>query len=317
MALSKNINPSSKINNDTGFGTNASSYGGRFLNKDGSYNLAKEGLSNKYRFSIYHSMLNMPRWKFAVTIICFFIGVNCLFTLVYVILGINNFQGFVANTSWGKIRELLYFSTETFTTVGYGRVNPIGDGVNIVAAFEAMLGFLSFAIATGLIYGRFSKPRSYLLFSENALIAPYKENTGFMFRLVSYKDNHNLTNAEIKVSVGFQVQENGNATYKFYSLNLERNRVDNLMMNWTVVHPIDDESPLKGFTLEDMKNADLEVYVQVRGFDDVYSNIVNQRTSYTYDEVIFDAKFVPMFRESDDGKLTIVELNKLNEIVRV
>ena len=312
MSVIKRINPISKTNNDTGFGTNASGYGGRFINRDGTYNLKKTGVSFWDRFSLFHSMLNMPLWKFITVIVLFFITINLLYTVIYVILGVGGFQGVVASTGWEQFKELYFFSTETFTTVGYGRVNPLGDGVNIVAAIEAMTGFLSFAVATGLIYGRFAKPRPHIAFSDHALIAPYQDKKGLMFRIASYKDTHNLTDAEIKVNLALQVQENGNASYKFYSLELERSKVDTLMMNWTVVHPIDDNSPLLGLSDEDYRSADVEVYVQVRGFDDVYATTVIQRTSYTYDEIIFNAKFVTMYHESEDGKTTILELDKLS-----
>jgi len=317
MALLKRINPSSKINNDTGFGTNASDYGGRFINRDGSFNLRKEGMPFWERFSIYHRMLNLPRWKFITLIICFFLAINVAYTIIYLLIGTDGFTGMLAKTNWQKVKEVYFFSTETFTTVGYGRVNPVGDGVNFVASIEAMSGFLSFAVATGLLYGRFSKPRSYLVFSDFALIAPYQDKTALMFRFASYKDNHILTNVEIKVNVGLQVEENEKHVYKFFDLHLERSRVDSLPMNWTVVHPIDEDSPFAGFTEEDMKLSDVELYVLVRGFDDVYSTVVLQRTSYTYEEIKFNKKFRPMYRESDDGKTTILELHKLNEHVDI
>jgi len=134
-----------------------------------------------------------------------------------------------------------------------------------------------------------------------------------MFRFVTHKNDHTLTDVEVKVSLSLLVQENGKSEYKFYSLPLERTRVDSLPMNFTVVHPINEDSPLQGLSLEDMKNADFEVYVLVKAYDDGYSSNVLQRTSYTYDEIIFNAKFVQMYRESEDGKTTIVELGKLNE----
>ena len=317
MSLYKRISPLLKSNNDTGFGTNASSYGGRFINKDGSFNMRKDGIPIWERFSIFHTMLNMPRWKFISVIVIFFLSINLLYTFIYVLIGINDFTGMIATTEWQKFKELYFFSTETFTTVGYGRVNPIGDGVNFVASIEAMTGFLSFAIATGLIYGRFSKPRANLAFSDHALISPYQNATGLMFRFVSYKDNHNLTNVEVKVNLSLLEHDNEKSSYKFYDLALERSRVDSLPMNFTVVHPIDENSPLQGFTFEDMKAADMEVYVLIRAFDDVYSAIVQQRTSYTYDEIKFNAKFVPMYRESEDRNTTILELDKLNEYKKV
>ena len=313
MPSGKRINPSSKTNNDTGFGTGVNSYGGRFINLDGTYNLQKEGVTFWNRFSLFHSMLNMPLWKFITVIILFFLSINLLYTLIYILIGAEGFQGIISTSRWKQYKEIYFFSTETFTTVGYGRVNPVGDGVNVVAAIEAMSGFLSFAVATGLIYGRFARPRSHISFSDLALIAPFQGRTALMFRIASYKDNHNLTDAEIKVNLALQVQENGDASYKFYSLEVERSKVDTLMMNWTVVHPIDEKSPLLGLTEEDFRSSDVEVYVQVKGFDDVYSTVVIQRTSYTYEEIVFGAKFVPMYRESEDGKTTILELDKLSK----
>lgn len=317
MSAHTRVNPFSKINNDTGFGNNPNDYGGRFINRDGTFNLRKEGMLFWDRFSIFHTMLNLPRWKFISLIVIFYLVINFLFGIVYYMIGADQFQGVIGKTPWAFFKEMYFFSTETFTTVGYGRVNPVGDVANFIAAIESMSGFLSFAIATGLIYGRFSKPKAYLIFSKNALIGPYQGKTGLMFRFASYKDNHTLTNVEIKVNIALQVIENDKPAYKFYDMELERSRVESLPMNWTVVHPIDERSPIMGFTQEDMKNADIELYVLVRGFDDVYSNNVLQRTSYTYGEIIFNRKFIPMYRESNDGKTTILELHKLDETVEV
>jgi inward rectifier potassium channel len=313
MALGKRINPFLKSNNDTGFGFNASSYGGRFINKDGSFNLRKEGIPLWERFSIFHTMLNIARWKFAAVIIISFVIINLMFTFIYLLVGVDEITGIIASNRWQLVREIYFFSSETFSTVGYGRVNPVGGTANFVASIEALTGSLFFALVTGLMYGRFSKPQAYLAFTNYALISPYQNGTGLMFRFASYKDRHNLTNVEVKVNLSLLEDDNGNMIYKFYDLPLERSRTDSLPMNFTVVHPIDENSPLQGFSLEDMQAADVEVYVLVRAFDDVFSATVLQRTSYTYDEIKFNAKFIPMYRESDDRMTTILELHKLNE----
>src|ERR1700682_1030367 len=312
MALTRKQNQL-KDNNDTGFGGNPDNYGGRFVNRDGSFNVRKEGIPFYHRFSLYHTMLNMPSWKFFGALFTFYLTVNFFFAGVYYFVGADQFVGVLAVTHWQLFKEMFFFSTETYTTVGYGRVNPIGDTANSIASIESMLGFLSFAIATGLLYGRFSKPKAFLLFSKNALISPYRDGSALMFRFATYKDNHTMTNVDIKVNAALLVEENGKMVFKFYDLSLERNHVESLPMNWTVVHPLTAESPLYDYTREDMKKADLEIYVSVRAFDDVYSNIVQQRTSYTYDEILFGRKFVQMYRESDDGKTTIVELQRLHE----
>jgi len=315
MALRKNINPSSKINNDTGFGNTASAYGGRFINRDGSFNLRREGTSFWDRFNIYQVMISLPLWKFITAILVFFIVINLLFTTVYLWLGTEQLQGLLSQTDWGKFKELYFFSTQTFTTVGYGRINPIGDGASFVASLEALAGLLSFALATGLIYGKFSRPRAHLVFSDHALISPYRDGTGLMFRFATYKERHALTDVEVQVNIALLVQENGKPVYKFYDLPLERKRIESLPMNWTVVHHINESSPLLGFSEEDMKLADVELYVLVRGFDDVYANVVLKRTSYTFEEIKFNRKFIPMYRESENGKTTILEMHKLNKSI--
>ncbi len=312
MSLYKKINPSSKQNNDTGFSTSANDTGGRFINKDGSYNLVKEGMPFWKRISIFHDMLYLPPWKFITIILLFYVAINLAFTGIYFWIGASELTGLPAGNNWRIFKELFYFSTETFTTVGYGRVNPVGDAANIVSGIESLTGLLSLAIATGLIYGRFSKPKSYLAFSDHAVVAPYKEGKGLMFRFAAFKDKHSLTDLEIKVNMGLQVLENETPVYKYFSLDLERTKVESMPMSWTVVHPIIETSPFYGFTEDDMKTSDVELYVMLRGFDDVFSNYVQQRTSYTYSEIFFNRKFIPMYRESDDGKTTILELHKLN-----
>jgi inward rectifier potassium channel len=313
MSLSKRINPFLKTNNDTGFSNTGNINGGRFINRNGTFNLNKKGWPFWDRFSVYYTMISMPSWKFIMIIILTFIGINLLYTFAYVLLGAGEFTGLIYSSGWNYFKEIYFFSTETFTTVGYGRVNPVGDGANLVAAIEAMSGFLSFAIATGLIYGRFARPRAHLAFSDFAIIAPYRDKTGLMFRFACYKEHHALTDVTVQVNLAMLLQENGQTVYKYYDLPLERSKIESLPMNWTVVHPIDELSPLLGFTAEDMKAADVEIYVLVRGFNDVYSNTVLQRTSYTYNEIEMNRRFIPMYQETENG--TVLELNKLSQFV--
>ena len=314
---SRKINPSSKANPNTGFGTQASQIGGRFINKDGSFNLRKEGWPLHRRISIYSQLLALSGPQFVLVVLGFFLMVNILFTILYLLVGYHQLSGITAATSWGKIKEVFYFSTQTFTTVGYGRINPTGDNANIIASIESVTGPFLFAVVTGLMYGRFSRPKAYLAFSNQALIAPYKNGLALMFRMVPYKNNHHLTNAQVVVTITFMVTENGNSEYKFYPLSLERSHIDTFNMNWTVVHPIDQDSPLLHFSREDFGNSDLELYVLVSGFDQVFSNTVMQRTSYTYSELVWGARFKPMYHESPDGSTTVLELDKLHHYEQI
>jgi inward rectifier potassium channel len=311
MSTQKKITSTLKSNADTGFGVSPDSQGGRFINKDGSYNVIKRGVPLFERISFFYKMLTMPVSKFLLILISFFISINFLFSVVYISLPDSEFTGILPGGSVHHFFELFFFSVQTFTTVGYGRINPDGYFAGAFASMEALTGLSSFALITGIMYGRFSRPRAYLRFSKHALVAPYRDITGLMFRFVSYKENHNLTNVEVIVTFGL-TETDEKAEFKFYRLPLERDRVDSLPMNWTVVHPIDENSPLYGFTQEDLKATDAEVYVLVRGFDDIFSNTVLQRTSYRFNEIIYNAKFERMYYESDDDSTTIVEINKLH-----
>lgn len=317
MAFLKKINPSSKANPDTGFGTQANQVGGRFVNKDGSFNIHKEGWSKLKTMSLYSHLLDLSWTSFFLIIVAVYIIINFVFTGLYLLIGHDQLQGLYYETYWGKVKEVFFFSTQTFTTVGYGRINPVHDGANLIASFESMLGWLFFAVVTGLLYGRFTRPRAHLAFSENAVIAPYKDGIALMFRMVPYKAKHHLADAKVVVNIAFTVIEEGTPQFKFYQLSLERSRVDSLTMNWTVVHPIDEQSPLLHFTEEDLAITDVELYVQINGFSPVFSATVMQNTSYTHREIVWGAKFRPMYRESADGSTTIVELHKLHHFDRV
>ena len=307
------VNAKAKADKNTGFGTNASSYGGRFVNKNGTANVEKRGMHLLQRISWYHTMIDMPGWKFIFIILSFYMAINFLFASIYYGIGIEHLNG-ISNSGngWVKFGQAYFFSAQTFTTVGYGNISPSGFLTSALSAAEALIGLLSFAIATGLFFGRFSKPTAFLKFSHNAVIAPYGDITGLMIRTTPFK-NTNFTDAEAKMTLGMSVEENGKRINKFYSLELELDKINALTLSWTLVHPITEDSPLYKFTKLDFKNTNGEILVFIKTFDDMFSNTVAARTSYTFDEVVYGAKFEPMYTRSHDNSRTILNLDKLNE----
>ena len=183
------FNKSKSLRTDagTGFGTNSNSTGGRFVNKDGHANVVKRGVNLLNRYSWYHTMLEMKTGKFLLLIFLIYIVANLFFAGIYYLIGIDHLAGVNTGSSFKNFTEVFFFSAQTFTTVGYGRISPVGFMASAVSTFEAFLGLLSFAIATGLFYGRFSRPQAFLKFSNNALIAPYQEGTALMFSVPPYK----------------------------------------------------------------------------------------------------------------------------------
>lgn len=316
MAFLKNINSKAKAIKDTGFGTNSSSYGGRFVTKSGNANVRKTGVSFIESISWYHTMLTIPRWKFFFIILSFYFLVNLVFASIYYLIGSEHLNGIVADNSIDRFGQTFFFSIQTYTTVGYGHISPSGFLTSFVASVEALFGLLSFAIATGLFYGRFSKPNAHLLFSENAVIAPFQGGTALMLRLSPYK-NTNLSDAEARMTLGIHVEEDGKLVNKFYQLDLEFDKVNALTLSWTLVHPITEKSPLFHLNEDDFKNTIGEIIVYVKVFDDMYSSTVVKRTSYTFDEVVYGAKFLPMFTKSTDENKTLLQIDKLNLFEKV
>jgi len=227
---------------------------------------------------------------------------NCVFASTYLLVGIDNLNGVVPSDGFTNFLNCFFFSVQTFTTLGYGVINPSGILTNLLASFEAMTGLLSFALATGLLYGRFSKPSAKILFSDKAIIAPYKEGKGLMLRLVNQRANVLL---EMEATVLLITGEKVNGEYKrqFSILDLEINKINFFPLSWTIVHPIDKKSPLWGKTLEDLHEASGELIVLIKGFDETFSQVVHQRHSYESSEILDDVRFKRAFHTSDQGDI--------------
>lgn len=313
MALRKSSLRTKDIDN-TGLSTKTDIRGPRFITKDGKANVIKKGVSYYDRFSIYHYMLNLPNWKFILYVFGFYTTINFLFACFYFLFCLGHLQGVILGSRWENFEEAYFFSSQTLTTVGYGRISPVGLLTNTIASLEALIGIMALAIITGLLYGRFVKPKAYLRFSKDAVIAPFKDGMALMMRVTPIK-NTSLTDVSVQVTCSLLVEEDGKRTYKFYPLLLQFSNINSLYLNWTIVHPIDAESPLYGLVEKDIADADVEIVVYLKAFDEHFSSTVIARTSYTYDEIVFNAKFERMYYDTESG--TVLEVDKLNSYQRL
>jgi inward rectifier potassium channel len=210
--------------------------------------------------------------------------------------------------------DAFFFSSQTLTTVGYGRTNPMGLSANIVAAVECLLGLMSFAIMTGVLYARFSRPQAKLLNSPHALIAPFKDGTALMFRIANSRSNQ-IIECEAQVLMSY-IDKDTNRR-EFESLTLEYKTVSALALSWTIVHPINDDSPMKGLSAKELDEIDAEFIVLFKAFDETYAQTVHSRISYASNELIWGAKFEVMFHRSNNGMGTVLEMDKIGAYYEV
>ena len=294
--------------NDLGLGNRGTAGTVRALNKNGSFNVKKQNIPFLERLNFYHSLVNMSWLKFFGIIIIGYFIINLFFATLYLSIGLEHLTGILASTKLEGFREAFFFSSQTITTLGYGRVAPVGVLANIVAAVESMLGLLSFALATGLLYGRFSKPSAKIKYSKHAVIAPYQDINGFMFRVINPNENELL---EVEVNLTLSMKKNDSELRDFFQLNLERPKVVFLPSVWTVVHPINASSPLHNLSDEDFHKKDVEFIILIRAFDESFSQTVYSRSSYKSTEIKWAQKFVYIIKHEDDG--VSVDVSRLDE----
>jgi inward rectifier potassium channel len=298
----------SKIENNTGFGEK--SQGGRYFKKDGLPNVIKIGLSKYESWSWFHALICMPPIKFLTVIIIGFLLLNTIFTFIYMVVGIDRLQGISSTNLFEQFSEVFFFSAQTFTTVGYGRISPIGFWSGLISTIEAFTGLMSFALASSLFYARFAKPQIHLRFAKNAIIAPYKNKSkALMIRLAPTKGSV-LTDVEAKLTLAIRNVDNN--TNKFYQLPLEISTISAIPVSWTLVHEINDKSPLFGFNKDDFEKSDFEVLVFVKAFEDAYANQVVTRHSFLNTEIVYGVKYRVMYYPSKDKSTTILDFGLID-----
>jgi inward rectifier potassium channel len=283
----------------------------RAINRDGTFNVRRNGRTWR-DIHPYLFLINMGWPSFMASIFAAYAVVNAIFAGIYCSLGPGEVLGAEATTAAGRFLNMFFFSAHTLSTVGYGSLAPKGVAANVISSVEALIGVLGLAVATGLLFGRISRPSARMGFSENMLVAPYQDISSLQFRVVNRRSN-SLMELEARVMLMTVKDENGQPKREFNLLKLEREKVMFLALTWTVVHPIDGESPLWGKTAEDLKRMQAEVMIVIKAYDDTFAQTVLARQSYRYDEVLWGQRFAPAFFVDDDGDI-VLELKKVGEV---
>jgi inward rectifier potassium channel len=294
---------------DPGLTTQFSGSLRRTINADGSFNVKRTGL--RWRDANPYLMLIDTTWpRFLLVVLAAFLVVNFIFASLYLVLGISHLKGLESDMS--DFANAFFFSVHTLTTVGYGNVYPDGPWANVVSAAEAATGLMVFAVATGLLYGRFSRPSARIVYSKKAIIAPYQDGTSLQFRVANARSN-TLMNMEVKVLLMTVDRSNGELRRSFIDLPLERPQIYFFALTWTIVHPIDEASPFYGKTATELANLSGELLILLQGFDDTFSQVVHSRYSYRHDEIVWGARFPPAFKVDANGDL-VVQVDRIDEM---
>ena len=283
----------------------------RIINPDGQFNVRRRGTTWR-DVHPYLFMLNTSWTVFVATILAGYVIANVVFAFVYLWIGVEHLRGAEAHTASDRFLNAFFFSAQTFTTVGYGSISPDGLSANLVAAFQALLGLMAFAIVTGLVFGRFSRPAARLAFSTQMVVAPYQAGTSLQFRVANRRSN-NLMEIEARMLLMTVEPSDRGLLRKYKSLTLERPSVQFLPLTWTVVHPIDEASPLWGQTAGHLAQQQAEFLILIKAFDDTFFQTVHVRHSYRHEELVWAARFVPAFEVDAQGEM-LLDLDRLSEI---
>jgi len=283
----------------------------RMINKDGTFNVHRRGATWR-DYNPYLHLINLSWPSFLLVEVVGYTVINTIFAIIYFLLGRGQLQGADAPTEWGRFFNDFFFSAHTLSTVGYGNISPNSPASNAVAVVEALVGVMGFAVATGLLFGRVSRPSARIGFSGRMVVAPYQEGTALELRVVNRRRN-DLVDITARMMLMTVETQDGKPLRTYKLLKLERPQVMFLPLTWTLVHPIDAESPLAGLNTEDLRRQQAEVMILLQAYDDTFSQTVIARQSYRFDEIEWNRKFEPAFFVDDGGDL-VLELKKLGDL---
>jgi inward rectifier potassium channel len=304
-----------EVERDLGFGSVVSGQSReRLLNADGTFNVERTGLPFLSSLSPYHVLLSMGWRTFLFLVLLLYFFSNVVFGSLYALFG----PAAIVDTSSEPMMNMFvrgfFFSVQTFATIGYGTIHPIGIFPNLLVTIESYYSLLANALITGLVFARFARPRAKIIFSDVAVIAPYQDGEGLMFRLVNGRTSQ-LIEVEAKVLFARFVDDNGRSVRRFDFLDLERRKVTFLPLAWTVVHPITASSPLYGLTSEDYIRTDAEILILLSATDETFAQVVHTRSSYKPHEIRCGHKFASIYNEVEDGEPISIDIRKLSLVV--
>ena len=257
---------------------------------------------------VYHVLLTMPTVAFVGVLAAAFLTVNGLFALLYM-----TDEGGIANARPGSFEDAFFFSVQTWSSLGYGVLAPKSTTINLLTTFEAFLSLFNLAIATGLLFARISRPTARIMFSNRAVVTSFDGVPTLMFRAANQRRNL-VIEADVTVTMIHDVTtREGGMLRRFDDLVVLRARSPLFFLTWQVMHPIDENSPLYGETTRSLIAKHAEILVVMKGIDETFVSTIHARTSYTPDEIVWQAKLADIFTV-DEGGVRAIDFRQFHQI---
>lgn len=296
---------------DPGIGDSSSPIAKRIIATDGGFNV--EYVNRKVSFSEAYNFLLRISWVqfYSLSFFAYCI-LNILFASGYLLLGIEELSDPSAHYS-NDFFQAFFFSSQTFTTLGYGAMAPHGMASSLLSSIEAFVGLLFFAFVTGLLYGRFSKPKPSLRFSKHIILREFNGNKALMFRIVSNKRGV-MIKPKVSMTLSLSKPNNlGEYVNDFFVLKPQRDTITYLPATWTIVHEIENDGPLFNFSGKELIAQHGEILIMISYYDEAFNSEIHQMYSYLLSDIQLDYKFVKAFNYNDKGKM-IMDYNLFDVI---
>jgi inward rectifier potassium channel len=272
----------------------------RLLRRNGRFNVVRRGVPERRMQDLYARLLSAP-WPWLITVlVASYVGANSLFALAYLVLG-----DAIENARPGSFGDAFFFSVQTMATIGYGRLIPVGTVANALVTVEALIGLGGLAVATGLLFAKFSRPFARVVFSHYAVIAMRDGVPRLMFRVANERDSM-IVEAQMRlVLVREERTREGETMRRFHDLELERGRTAIFPLSWTVSHPLDAKSPLAGLTPEILASHEVELICSLTGTEELFASTIHARYSYSAGDIKFGHRLVDIISVEADGRRAV------------
>jgi inward rectifier potassium channel len=277
--------------------------------RNGNFEIMGLGVWHSYWRDPYHLLLTIPWTGFVLLICIFYIAINALFALAYLLGG-----DCIANARPGSFVDAFFFSVQTLASIGYGAMYPKTSYANLIVTIEAIIGVMGIAVMTGLAFARFSRPTARVLFSRVAVIVPHEGVPTLMFRTANQRRNL-ILEAQMRVYLmRDEITAEGQFMRRISDLKLVRQQTPGFALSWSVMHVIDESSPLYGMTPESLIQTNSLLMISLTGIDETVAQVVHARHSYSANEILWNSRFVDILHHAGDGH-RYIDYNHFHDVL--